>query len=169
MASLCPSAAPGNVSALMSGVMIKTAIFMLIRVSFDFLGASQAWWGYIVLTIGTISAILGILYAVVEPDMKRMLAFSSIENIGIILIGLGASIIFFASAKPILCAIAMIAALYHLLNHSVFKGLLFMGQVPYYIQPIQKISRNWGSDQENAGMRHSYTNWRIVNFGHAVI
>lgn len=120
-------AAPGNVSALMSGVMIKTAIFMLIRVSFDFLGASQAWWGYIVLAIGTISAILGILYAVVETDMKRMLAFSSIENIGIILIGLGASMIFLASEKPILGAIAMIAALYHLLNHSVFKGLLFMG------------------------------------------
>jgi hydrogenase-4 component B len=120
-------AAPGNVSALMSGVMIKTAIFMLIRVSFDFLGASQSWWGYIMLTAGTISAILGILYAVVEPDMKRMLAFSSIENIGIILIGLGASMIFLASGKIILCAIAMIAALYHLLNHSVFKSLLFMG------------------------------------------
>jgi hydrogenase-4 component B len=120
-------AAPSNVSALMSGVMIKTAIFMLIRISFDFLGASQSWWGYIVLTVGTISAILGILYAVVEQDMKRMLAFSSIENIGIILIGLGASMIFLASEKPILCAIAMIAALYHLLNHSVFKGLLFMG------------------------------------------
>ncbi|PWB49713.1 MAG: hydrogenase 4 subunit B [Candidatus Methanoperedenaceae archaeon] len=120
-------AAPGNISALMSGVMIKTAIFMLIRISFDFLGASQSWWGYIVLTIGTISAILGILYAVVEPDIKRMLAFSSIENIGIILIGLGASMIFLAGEKPILSAIAMIAALYHLLNHSVFKGLLFMG------------------------------------------
>lgn len=120
-------AAPSNVSALMSGVMIKTAIFMLIRISFDFLGSSQSWWGYIVLTVGTLSAILGILYAVVESDMKRMLAFSSIENIGIILIGLGASMIFFAGEKPILCAIAMIAALYHLLNHSVFKGLLFMG------------------------------------------
>ncbi len=111
----------------MSGVMIKTAIFMLIRISFDFLGASESWWGYIVLAVGTISAILGILYAVVEPDMKKMLAFSSIENIGIILIGLGASMIFLASGKPIISAIAAIAALYHLLNHSVFKGLLFMG------------------------------------------
>lgn len=120
-------AAPGNVSALMSGVMIKTAIFMLIRISFDFLGASQSWWGYIVLAIGTISAIFGILYAIVEPDMKRMLAFSSIENVGIILIGLGASMIFLASENSILSAIAMIAALYHLLNHSVFKSLLFMG------------------------------------------
>src|SRR5659263_191782 len=120
-------AAPSNVSALMSGVMIKTAIFMLIRINFDFLGASESLWGYIVLIAGTISAIIGILYAVVESDMKRMLAFSSIENIGIILIGLGASMIFLSSGKPILSAIAAIAALYHLLNHSVFKGLLFMG------------------------------------------
>ncbi|MCZ7401127.1 MAG: hydrogenase 4 subunit B [Candidatus Methanoperedens sp.] len=119
--------APSNVSALMSGVMIKIAIFMLIRVFFDFLGATQAWWGYVVLTLGTISAILGILYAVVESDIKRMLAFSSIENIGIILIGIGASMIFFASGKPVLASIAAIAALYHLLNHSIFKGLLFMG------------------------------------------
>jgi hydrogenase-4 component B len=119
--------APGNVSALMSGVMIKLAIFMLIRVFFDFLGASHVWWGYLVLTLGTISAILGILYAIVESDIKRMLAFSSIENIGIILIGIGASMIFFASGKPVLSSIAAIAALYHLLNHSIFKGLLFMG------------------------------------------
>jgi hydrogenase-4 component B len=119
--------APSNVSALMSGVMIKIAIFMLIRVFFDFLGASQPWWGYVVLILGTISAILGILYAVVESDIKRMLAFSSIENIGIILIGIGASMIFLASGKPVLASIAAIAALYHLLNHSIFKGLLFMG------------------------------------------
>ena len=120
-------AAPSNVSALMSGVMIKIAIFMLIRVFFVFLGASQSWWGYVVLALGTMSAILGILYAVVESDIKRMLAFSSIENIGIILIGIGASMIFFADGKPILSTLAAIAALYHLLNHSIFKGLLFMG------------------------------------------
>ena len=120
-------AAPANVSALMSGVMIKTAIFMLIRVSFDFLGASGSWWGYVILALGTISAIIGILYAVIEPDIKRMLAYSSIENIGIILTGMGASMIFFAGGKITLSAVAMIAALYHLLNHSVFKSLLFMG------------------------------------------
>ncbi|MCZ7405721.1 MAG: hydrogenase 4 subunit B [Candidatus Methanoperedens sp.] len=120
-------AAPSNVSALMSGVMIKTAIFMLIRVFFDFLGGGFAWWGYLVLAVGTLSAIIGILYAVVEPDIKRMLAFSSIENVGIILIGIGASMIFLEGGRPVLAAIAAIAALYHLLNHSVFKGLLFMG------------------------------------------
>jgi len=120
-------AAPGNVSALMSGVMIKTAIYMLIRIFFDFLGAGVLWWGFLVLVVGTVSALTGIIYAVVEPDIKRMLAFSSIENIGIILLGTGASMIFFASGSPALSAIAIIAALYHLLNHSVFKGLLFMG------------------------------------------
>ncbi len=120
-------AAPSNVSALMSGVMIKTAIYMLIRVFFDFLGAGVMWWGFFVLTLGAISALTGIMYAVVEPDIKRMLAFSSIENIGIILLGLGASMIFFAAGSSLFSAIAGIAALYHLLNHSVFKGLLFMG------------------------------------------
>jgi hydrogenase-4 component B len=120
-------AAPSNVSALMSGVMIKTAIFMMIRIFFDFLGAGVAWWGYLVLAIAVISAILGILYAVVEPDIKRMLAFSSIENMGIILIGIGASMVFFSSGHLTLAALAAIAAMYHLLNHSVFKSLLFMG------------------------------------------
>jgi hydrogenase-4 component B len=120
-------AAPSNVSALMSGVMIKTAIYMMIRVFFGFLGAGVLWWGFLVLAIGVISALLGIMYAVVEPDIKRMLAFSSIENIGIILLGIGASMIFYAGASPGLSALAAIAALYHLLNHSVFKGLLFMG------------------------------------------
>src|SRR3972149_5210154 len=120
-------AAPSNISALMSGVMIKTAIFMLIRIFFDFLGAGVSWWGFVVLGVGVISALAGIMYAVVEPDIKRMLAFSSIENMGIILIGLGASMIFLAAGSPGLSAIAAIAALYHLLNHSVFKGLLFMG------------------------------------------
>ncbi len=120
-------AAPSNVSALMSGVMIKTAIYMFIRVFFDFLGAGVMWWGFLVLAAGAVSAIVGIMYAVVEPDIKRMLAFSSIENMGIILLGIGASMIFFASGKPGLAAIAAIAAMYHLLNHSVFKGLLFMG------------------------------------------
>jgi hydrogenase-4 component B len=111
----------------MSGVMIKTAIYMFIRIFFDFLGAGILWWGFLVFALGAISALTGIMYAVIEPDIKRMLAFSSIENIGIILLGIGASMIFLASGSPALSAIAAIAALYHLLNHSIFKGLLFMG------------------------------------------
>jgi formate hydrogenlyase subunit 3/multisubunit Na+/H+ antiporter MnhD subunit len=120
-------AAPSNVSALMSGVMIKTAIYMFIRVFFDFLGADVPWWGFLIFALGAVSALTGIMYAIVEADIKKMLAFSSIENIGIILLGIGASMIFLASGSPELSAIAAIAALYHLLNHSIFKGLLFMG------------------------------------------
>jgi len=120
-------AAPSNVSALMSGVMIKTAIYMLIRVSFDFLGASVAWWGMLVLIIASVSALLGVMYALMEHDMKRLLAFHSVENIGIILIGVGVSMIFMASGHPDLAAFGLIAGLYHTINHAVFKSLLFMG------------------------------------------
>jgi len=120
-------AAPSNVSALMSGVMIKTAIFMLIRVFFDFLGAGVAWWGMLVLILASFSALLGVLYALMEHDMKRLLAYHSVENIGIILIGVGVSMIFMASGHPDLAAFGLIAGLYHTINHAVFKSLLFMG------------------------------------------
>lgn len=120
-------AAPSNVSALMSGVMIKTAIYMLIRVSFDFLGAGVAWWGMLVLIIASISALLGVVYALMEHDMKRLLAFHSVENIGIILIGVGVAMIFMSYGRPDLAAFGLIAGLYHTINHAVFKSLLFMG------------------------------------------
>ncbi|HMB46258.1 MAG TPA: proton-conducting transporter membrane subunit, partial [Candidatus Methanoperedens sp.] len=120
-------AAPGNVSALMSGVMIKTAIFMLIRVFFDFLGAGTAWWGILVLIVASISALIGVMYALMEHDLKRLLAYHSVENIGIILIGVGVSMIFMASGHPDLAAFGLIAGLYHTINHAVFKSLLFLG------------------------------------------
>jgi hydrogenase-4 component B len=120
-------AAPSNVSALMSGVMIKTAIFMLIRVFFDFLGAGVAWWGILLLIIASVCALLGVMYALVEHDLKRLLAYHSVENIGIILIGVGVSMIFMASGHPDLAAFGLIAGLYHTINHAVFKSLLFMG------------------------------------------
>ena len=120
-------AAPGNVSALMSGVMIKTAIFMLIRVFFDFLGAGTAWWGILVLIVASISALIGVMYALMEHDLKRLLAYHSVENIGIILIGVGVSMIFMASGHPDLAAFGLIAGLYHTINHAIFKSLLFMG------------------------------------------
>jgi len=119
--------APSNVSALMSGVMIKTAIYMLIRVFFDFLGTGAGWWGMLVLIIASVSALLGVLYALMEHDMKRLLAYHSVENIGIILIGVGMAMIFMASGRPDLAAFGLIAGLYHTINHAVFKSLLFMG------------------------------------------
>lgn len=119
--------APSNVSALMSGVMLKTAIYGIIRITFDFLKVYPWWWGGIVLALGLISAVLGVLYALMQHDLKRLLAYHSVENIGIILIGLGLSMIFTAYHFPVLAALAMMAALYHTLNHAMFKGLLFMG------------------------------------------
>ena len=120
-------AAPSNVSALMSGVLIKTGIYGLTRVLFDFMGTPPNWWGVTVLTLGTISAVLGVLYALMEHDLKRLLAYHSIENIGIILMGLGASLMFLHSGHPVLASLALIAGLYHTINHAVFKALLFLG------------------------------------------
>jgi hydrogenase-4 component B len=119
--------APSNVSALMSGVLIKTGIYGMTRVFFEFLGAPPNWWGVTVLTIGTVSAVLGVLYALMEHDLKRLLAYHSIENIGIILMGLGASLMFLHSGHPVLASLALIAGLYHTINHAVFKALLFLG------------------------------------------
>ncbi len=119
--------APSNVSALMSGVMLKTSIYGIVRVTFDFLKVYPWWWGGIVLVLGLVSAVMGVLYALMQHDLKRLLAYHSVENIGIILIGLGLSMIFTSSHLPVLAALALIAALYHTLNHAMFKGLLFMG------------------------------------------
>jgi len=131
--------APSNASALMSAVMIKTAIYGLVRFIFDYggLGPSMdfAWWGLLLLSVGAVSSVVGVLYAVVEKDIKRALAFSSIENIGIILIGLGLSVIFAAFNLPSLSILALVASMYHTLNHAVFKSLLFMcaGSIDYTI------------------------------------
>ena len=119
--------APSNVSALMSGVIIKTGIYGLTRVCFDFLGAPPEWWGVTLLAAGTVSAVLGVLYALMEHDLKRLLAYHSIENIGIILMGLGAALMFLHSGHQLLAALALMAGMYHTLNHAVFKGLLFLG------------------------------------------
>ena len=119
--------APSNVSALMSGVLIKAGIYGLTRVCFDFLGPPPLWWGVTILAVGTVSAVLGVLYALMEHDLKRLLAYHSIENIGIILMGLGASLIFIFTNHPSLAALSLIAGMYHTLNHATFKGLLFLG------------------------------------------
>lgn len=119
--------APSNVSALMSGVMLKTAIYGIIRVTFDLLGSFPWWWGAVVLILGLLSAVMGVLFALMQNDLKRLLAYSSVENIGIILIGIGASMIFTSFQMPLLAALALIAGLYHTMNHAMFKGLLFMG------------------------------------------
>ena len=120
-------AAPSHVSALMSGVMIKLGVYGLLRVALDLLGSGPTWWGALVLTVGAISALLGILYALMENDLKRLLAYSSVENIGIVFLGVGAGMLFTARNMPEAAMLAFAAALYHALNHTAFKGLLFMG------------------------------------------
>ena len=120
-------AAPSPVSALMSGVMLKTAVYGVLRVTFDLLGQPQWWWGVVVLTVGLFSALYGIVFAATQTDMKRLLAWSSIENVGIIFTGLGLAIVFHGVALKGLAALALIAVLYHTLNHSFMKSLLFCG------------------------------------------
>ena len=120
-------AAPSPVSAMMSGIMLKTAIYGILRVSFDLLDVQLWWWGALALTLGLVTALFGVLFAAVQTDMKRLLAYSSIENIGIILAGIGLAIIFHSFQKEALAALALTAALYHSLNHAFMKGLLFLG------------------------------------------
>ena len=121
-------AAPSHISALMSGVMIKTAIYGLIRVYFDFLeGQFPWWWGFTVLSVGAVSALLGVMYALMEHDLKSLLAFSSVENVGIILLGIGAGMIFHTYGLDELAALGLLAGLYHTINHAAFKALLFLG------------------------------------------
>ncbi|MFA5159789.1 MAG: hydrogenase 4 subunit B [Candidatus Omnitrophota bacterium] len=119
--------APSHVSALMSGVMIKTAVYGLLLFLFNFLGEAPGWWGHVILAVAILSTLLGILYALMENDLKRLLAFSSIENIGIILLGVGMALVFKTLHQPLYAGFALIAAFYHVINHAVFKGLLFLG------------------------------------------
>ena len=119
--------APSPVSALMSGVMLKTAIYGFVRFAFDFLGGGPSWWGYLVLAAGALSGVLGVLYAIAEHDLKRLLAYHSVENIGIIYLGLGSALVFTANHAPGWAALALMAGLLHTLNHALFKSLLFLG------------------------------------------
>ncbi len=124
---LAHPAAPSHVSALMSGVMTKVAIYGLIRIVFDLLGPPVWWWALPFLLLGAATAVLGLLYAVLDRDLKRVLAYSTVENIGIIFVGLGLALAFKASGLAAAAAVAMAATLLHCLNHSWFKSLLFLG------------------------------------------
>ena len=120
-------AAPSSISALMSGVLLKAGIYGIVRVCAFGLGTPSLSWGVIVFALGGVSAVLGVLYALMQHDIKRLLAYHSIENIGIILLGLGAGMVALAYGRKELAWIGVAASLYHVLNHAVFKGLLFLG------------------------------------------
>jgi formate hydrogenlyase subunit 3/multisubunit Na+/H+ antiporter MnhD subunit len=124
---LAHPAAPSHVSALMSGVMTKVAVYGFVRIIFDLVGQPTWWAGMVVLALGGITAALGVLYALMQHDLKRLLAYHTVENIGIIFIGLGLSLAFQANGMGWAAALALTAALFHVLNHSLFKSLLFLG------------------------------------------
>ena len=118
--------APSYISSIMSGVMIKTAIYGLIKFVIQVLGVSQTWWGAGVLALAMVSCLVGIIYALMEHDLKRLLAYSSVENIGIMLLGAGGCMLFISLGLPALAVVSLAAGLYHLVNHAIFKGLLFL-------------------------------------------
>jgi hydrogenase-4 component B len=119
--------APAHISALMSGVMIKLALYGLVRVLFQWLTPPGLWVGVTLMALGALSCVAGVLYALMQHELKRLLAFSSIENVGIVALGLGASLVFRDIGQPTWSAVAFAAALLHALNHALFKGLLFLG------------------------------------------
>jgi formate hydrogenlyase subunit 3/multisubunit Na+/H+ antiporter MnhD subunit len=120
-------AAPSPVSALMSAVMLKTAVYGLLRVGFDLIAAPLWWWGAGLLALGLATALFGVVFAAVQVDMKRLLAYSSIENIGLIFAAIGLTLVFAAYRMDALAALALTAALYHVASHALFKSLLFLG------------------------------------------
>ena len=124
---LAHPAAPSHVSALMSGVMTKVAVYGFVRIVFDLLGTPAWWWSMVVLALGGITAVMGVLYALMQHDLKRLLAYHTVENIGIIFIGLGLALAFEAHGMALAAALALTAGLLHVFNHSIFKSLLFFG------------------------------------------
>lgn len=118
--------APSQISSLMSGVMIKTAIYGIIRFVIFIMGVQSVWWAIIVLIAAVISSLIGVIYALMEHDIKSLLAYHSVENIGIILFGIGCSMLFLYLHLPYIAVFALAAGLYHLINHAIFKGLLFL-------------------------------------------
>jgi len=120
-------AAPSPVSALMSGVMLKTALYGFLRITYDLMPTQFWWWGVVVLAVGLATALFGVVFAAIQVDMKRLLAYSSIENIGLIFAGIGLAILFSSFGMQPMAALALTAALYHVLSHAFFKSLLFLG------------------------------------------
>src|SRR5262249_52834103 len=124
---LAHPAPPSRVSALMSGAMVKLGVYGLLRIALDLLGGGPPWWGGVVLAAGSVSALLGVLYALMEQDLKRLLAYSTVENLGIVFLGIGAGMMFQSYGLAALATLGLVAGPYHALNQACFKGLLFLG------------------------------------------
>ncbi len=119
-------AAPSHVSAVMSGAMVKVGIYGLVR-ALTYLPAAPAWWGWLLIGIGIVSGIWGVLFALAQHDLKRLLAYSTVENIGIIALGLGVGLLGVSYGAPLVAVLGFAGALLHVVNHALFKGLLFLG------------------------------------------
>jgi hydrogenase-4 component B len=124
--------APSHISSIMSGVMIKTAVYGMIRFIIYMLGVQTTWWALLILILAIITCFVGIIYALMEHDIKRLLAYSSVENMGIVLLGTGGSMLFISLGQFIPAMLSLVAGLYHLINHAIFKGLLFLGAGSVY-------------------------------------
>jgi hydrogenase-4 component B len=141
---LAHPAAPSHVSALMSGVMTKVAVYGFVRIAFDLLGPPAFWWGVPVLAIGGGTAVAGVLYALMQTDLKRALAYSTIENIGLVFIGLGLALAFEANGLGAAGALAFTAALFHVVNHMLFKSLLFFGAGAVLVATGERMMEHLG-------------------------
>lgn len=141
---LAHPAAPSHVSALMSGVMTKVAIYGFIRIAFDQLGPPVWWWGMPILIVGGGTAVLGVLHALMQNDLKRVLAYSTIENVGLIFIGLGLALAFKGNGMAAAAALALTAALFHVFNHALFKSLLFFGAGAVFTATGQRAMEKLG-------------------------
>lgn len=124
--------APSHISSIMSGVMIKIALYGFLRIALGLIGLTSVWWGIAVLLVAVGTCFVGIMYALLESDIKRLLAYSSVENMGVILLGVGAGMVLMSKQQYMLAGIAFAAGLFHLLNHAIFKGLLFLGAGSVY-------------------------------------
>ena len=158
-------AAPSHASALMSGVMVKIGIFGILKVAMDLLAQTglPLWWGTLVMAIGAISALLGVLYALAEQDIKRLLAWSTVENVGIILLAVGVAMVGLSLHDPLLTVVGLLGALFHLLNHALFKGLLFLGAGAI----ISRHGKNGGTGETDAVDSRSMPDWLPRDISHS--
>ena len=152
---LAHPAAPSHVSALMSGVMTKVAIYGFVRIAFELCGPPAWWLSIVVLALAGITAFMGVLYALMQHDLKRLLAYHTVENIGIIFIGLGLALAFKAHGMLFAAALALTAALLHVFNHSLFKSLLFFGSGAVLTRPASAIWSISAGSSTACRKRHS--------------
>ncbi len=165
-------AAPSHASALMSGVMVKIGIFGILKVAMDLLAQTglPLWWGILVMAIGAISALLGVLYALAEQDIKRLLAWSTVENVGIILLAVGVAMVGLSLHDPLLTVVGLLGALFHLLNHALFKvqrAAVSRRGCDYFAFAYPRHGKNGGTGETDAVDSRSMPDWLPRDISHS--